>query len=78
MLSRLIPPRPADEQDAIAAAEVFTAYLARCREEDVSLSTLPPGRFLMPGDYKGSPLLAFAPLDIASGYGAFHEARSAR
>ena len=48
-------------------AEVFTAYLARCRKEDVSLSTLPPGRFLMPGDFKGSPLLAFAPLDIAPG-----------
>ncbi len=65
LLSSLDPARPADEQDAISSAEVFTAYLARCRKEDVSLSTLPPGRFLMPGDYKGSPLLAFAPLDIA-------------
>jgi predicted YcjX-like family ATPase len=65
LLSTLDPAKPADEQDAINAAEVFTAYLARCRKEDVSLSTLPPGRFLMPGDYKGSPLLAFAPLDIA-------------
>ncbi len=67
LLATLDPARPADEQDAIASAEVFTAYLARCRKEDVSLSTLPPGRFLMPGDYKGSPLLAFAPLDIAPG-----------
>ncbi len=67
LLSSLDPMKPADEQDAISAAEVFTAYLARCRKEDVSLSTLPPGRFLMPGDYKGSPLLAFAPLDIAPG-----------
>ena len=65
LLATLDPLKAADEQDAITAAEVFTAYLARCREEDVSLSTLPPGRFLMPGDYKGSPLLAFAPLDIA-------------
>ena len=67
LLSTLDPAQAADEQHAITAAEVFTAYLARCREEDVSLSTLPPGRFLMPGDYKGSPLLAFAPLDIAPG-----------
>ena len=52
------------EQLAIRSAEVFTAYLARCRKDDVSLSTLPPGRFLMPGDFAGSPLLAFAPLDI--------------
>jgi predicted YcjX-like family ATPase len=65
LLARLDPRKPADEQDAIVAADVFTAYLARCRKDDVSLSTLPPGRFLMPGDYRGSPLLAFAPLDIA-------------
>ena len=66
LLSSLDHARAADEQDAISSAEVFTAYLARCRKEDVSLSTLPPGRFLMPGDYKGSPLLAFAPLDVSS------------
>jgi predicted YcjX-like family ATPase len=30
----------------------------------MSLSTLPPGRFLMPGDLAGSPLLTFAPLDV--------------
>jgi predicted YcjX-like family ATPase len=65
LLSDRDPARPADELDAISLAEVFTAYLARCRKEDVSLSTLPPGRFLMPGDYQGSPLLAFAPLDVA-------------
>lgn len=65
LLTALDAAKPADEQDAIAAADVFTAYLARCRREEVSLSTLPPGRFLMPGDYKGSPLLAFAPLDVA-------------
>jgi predicted YcjX-like family ATPase len=65
LLASLAPDKPADEQDAITAAEVFTAYLSRCRKDDVSLSTLPPGRFLMPGDFKGSPLLAFAPLDIA-------------
>jgi len=56
----------ADEAAAIRAAELFTAYLARCRADDVSLSALPPGRFLMPGDFAGSPLLAFAPLDIAA------------
>ena len=57
---------PADERAAIRAAGLFTAYLASCRDDVVSLSALPPGRFLMPGDFAGSPLLAFAPLDIAA------------
>ena len=64
-LSSLDANAPADEAQAVAAAELFTAYLARCRQSDVSLSTLPPGRFLMPGEYAGSPLLSFAPLDVA-------------
>jgi uncharacterized protein len=57
---------PASEAEAIRTAELFTAYLGRCREDEVSLSVLAPGRFLMPGDFAGSPLLAFAPLDVAS------------
>lgn len=31
------------------------------------MSTLPPGRFLMPGDLEGSPALTFAPLPPARG-----------
>ena len=64
-LAGLDPTAPADEAAAQAAAALFTAYLARCRAEEVSLSSLPPGRFLMPGDLAGSPLLTFAPLDLA-------------
>ena len=66
--SDLLTQKPNDPQNEIAAVEaarLFTAYLARCRQSDVSLSTLPPGRFLMPGDLAGSPLLSFAPLDLA-------------
>ena len=55
---------PADEMAAVESSRFFTAYLSRCRQSDVSLSTLPPGRFLMPGDLAGSPLLSFAPLDV--------------
>ena len=58
---------PQNEMKALELATGFTAYLARCRESDVSLSTLPPGRFLMPGDLAGSPLLSFAPLDLSDG-----------
>ena len=44
------------------AADLFTAYLRACRDDRYALSTLPPGRFLMPGDLEGSPALTFAPL----------------
>jgi len=53
----------AKELHAVKAAELFTAYLAKCREDEVALSSLLPGRFLMPGDFAGSPLLTFAPLN---------------
>jgi len=63
-LTGLDPLQAASEADAMKAAGLFTAYLASCRDDAVSLSALPPGRFLMPGDFAGSPLLAFAPLDV--------------
>ena len=56
----------ADETRARLLAENFTAFLRACRDERVSLSALPPGRFLMPGDLEGSPALTFAPLDQLS------------
>ncbi len=52
----------ADEGRARQAAELFTRYLQACRADSHALSTLPPGRFLMPGDLEGSPALTFAPL----------------
>mgnify|MGYP001347554541 CR=1 FL=1 len=53
---------PADEMVARALAEAFTAGLVTCRNAEIGLSSLPPGRFLMPGDLAGSPALTFAPL----------------
>lgn len=53
---------PADEMEARRLAESFAAYLRACKEDSRALSTLPPGRFLMPGDLDGSPALTFAPL----------------
>lgn len=64
-LQTLRAEKPAHESDAVTSAALFTGYLASCRAEEVSLSSLPPGRFLMPGDLEGSPLLTFAPLDVA-------------
>ncbi len=60
----LDPAQEADEQTARKAAKAFTAYLRACRDEKISLSTLPPGRFLLPGDMEDSPALTFAPLNV--------------
>jgi uncharacterized protein len=66
-LQTLDADRPADEMEVQKSSALFTSYLASCRKDEVSLSTLPPGRFLLPGDLAGSPLLTFAPLDITPG-----------
>lgn len=66
-LSLADPAAPADEAEARRLASLFTDYLAACRTEAVSMSLLPPGRFLMPGDLEGSPALTFAPLDLSEG-----------
>lgn len=57
--------KPATEPDAERLALAFTTYLRRSREHG-ALSTLPPGRFLLPGDLEGSPALTFAPLPLAA------------
>ncbi|MEZ5805810.1 MAG: YcjX family protein [Rhizobiaceae bacterium] len=60
------PDANADEMTARRLAETFSAYLKACKDDERALSTLPPGRFLMPGDLEGSPALTFAPLpDLA-------------
>ena len=55
-------------------AKLFTEYLHAARTDRYALSTLPPGRFLMPGDLEGSPMLTFAPLDVTEG--AIYPSRS--
>src|SRR5580698_558444 len=66
-LSSSDPEAGADEDNARRIAELFTAYLKRARDDVYALSTLPPGRFLMPGDLAGSPALTFAPLPLEPG-----------
>jgi uncharacterized protein len=60
----LDPEAQASEDAARRIAELFTAYLRRARDDVYALSTLPPGRFLMPGDLEGSPALTFAPIGL--------------
>ena len=66
----LDPAGPEDEALARRAAEMFTGYLRAARGDVYALSTLPPGRFLMPGDLEGSPALTFAPLPLPEGFEA--------
>ncbi len=56
------PAAEADEMTARRLAEAFTRYLKAGKDDRSALSTLPPGRFLMPGDLEGSPALTFSPL----------------
>jgi predicted YcjX-like family ATPase len=51
---------PLDETEASRLAAAFTAYLGASRK--AGLSSMAPGRFLMPGDLEGSPALTFSPL----------------
>jgi predicted YcjX-like family ATPase len=64
LLASLEPHGEADEDKVRQAAGLFTRYLQACREDRYALSTLPPGRFLMPGDLEGTPALTFAPLAL--------------
>lgn len=56
----IVPSENADELTAQRLAKSFTAYLRAGKADERALSTLPPGRFLMPGDLEGSPALTFA------------------
>lgn len=64
-LASLDPNADEDELQVQKSAELFTQYLTDCRADEYALSTVPPGRFIMPGDLAGSPLITFAPLDVS-------------
>ena len=59
------PQRAHDESVAQDLARSFTAYLTEARA--AGWSDCSPGRFLLPGDLAGSPVLTFAPLPGAEG-----------
>ena len=59
------PAAQEDEQIALTGAALFTDYLLAARESGAQ-STLAPGRFLLPGDLEGSPLLTFFPMPLTS------------
>ncbi|MCX7301932.1 MAG: YcjX family protein [Rhodobacterales bacterium] len=60
LLSQTDPAADLSEPAARALADSFTGYLHTAR--DAGYSDCTPGRFLLPGDMEGSPVLTFAPL----------------
>lgn len=56
------PSKDFDDPQAQSLAMAFTAHLNAAREAGFSDCT--PGRFLLPGDLEGSPVLTFAPLPL--------------
>ncbi|WP_244627850.1 YcjX family protein [Lentilitoribacter sp. Alg239-R112] len=53
---------PMSEPEIKRIATEFSDYLKACKDEKWAFSTLPPGRFLLPGDLEGSPAVTFFPL----------------
>ena len=60
LMAGIDPTAKLDEAEAISLAKTYTAHLSAAREAGFSDCT--PGRFLLPGDLAGSPVLTFAPL----------------
>ena len=60
LLATTDPAAKLDEPTAQKLAQNYTGYLSTSRE--VGFSACAPGRFLMPGDLEGSPVLTFCPL----------------
>ena len=81
LVHSLAPDAPQDEQKAIEGARLFKRYLEAERQSGSYEPTLGPGRFLLPGDLEGSPLLTFLPLEPGPGTaprGSFREMMDGR
>lgn len=57
--AKLDPFAPADESQLALIAEAWTDYLQVCKNE--GLHFIQPGRFILPGDLAGAPVLQFFP-----------------
>lgn len=64
-IASLDPDGPADEQAVLHGSRLFATYLRSARS--ASLEGVGPGRFLMPGDLDGSPLLTFFAVPVPEG-----------
>lgn len=60
-IDNIDPAGDVDQPSMRQAAALYTDFLHQCQDK-YGLSLLQPGRFTMPGDLKGAPLLEFCPL----------------
>lgn len=51
-----------DESLLQQLTQAYTAYLHQCRKPEYGLSLIQPGRFVLPGELEGAPLLQFCPV----------------
>lgn len=65
LLGDIDPHAKLDEPQAQTLAKCFTTYLNEARAAGHADCT--PGRFLLPGELEGSPVLTFAPLPVSEG-----------
>ncbi|MGL6315557.1 YcjX family protein [Vibrio sp. WXL103] len=56
----------ADESQLQYLSEQYTDYLHQCKQ--AGYHWVQPGRFVLPGDLKGAPVLQFFPVKIAAGH----------
>jgi predicted YcjX-like family ATPase len=61
-LAKIDPQAPFDDVINNEISAEFAQYLRNCKTDRRALSTLPPGRLLLPGDLEGSPAVTFTPL----------------
>ncbi|MEN3161537.1 YcjX family protein [Tistrella mobilis] len=66
-LETLDPAAPADDVTLAELGQGWSAHLIACRAAGLAVSRLGPGRFLVPGDLEGAPVLAFSPLPEPKG-----------
>lgn len=58
----LDPAAPADDGIIRDISAAYVEFLRRCKDPRFALSIIQPGRFLLPGDLAGTPVLSFFPL----------------
>jgi uncharacterized protein len=67
LIRSLVLDKPPTGDSVRQASALYTAFLHRCKSPEYGLNGLQPGRFTMPGDLEGAPLLEFCPLPPLSG-----------
>lgn len=60
-IHRLNPADPLSDAEIRRITDLYKTYLHRCRS-DFGLNLIQPGRFIMPGNLAGAPLMEFFPL----------------